>query len=66
LRLYDRQGQQCLNRGEAEYLARVAAEQREAAERAARETQRELAEIRASKELAWAKLRELGIDPEKL
>jgi Uma2 family endonuclease len=88
LRLYDSQGQLRLTRADAEQLAREAAEQREAAERASREAeraareaaerreiaeraareaaeQREAAE-RAAREAAWAKLRELGIDPEKL
>jgi Uma2 family endonuclease len=53
LRFYGRQNQLRLTRAEAECRAKEAAEQREATERAA-------------KQLAWAKLRELGIDPEKL
>jgi len=53
LRLYDRAGAMRLTKGEAE----------EAEKQMEREGR--LAE-RAEKEAAWAKLRELGIDPEKL
>jgi Uma2 family endonuclease len=53
LRLYDRDGQIRLTEAEAERAAKEA-------ERAAKEAER------AAKELAWAKLRELNIDPEKL
>ncbi|MCU0495346.1 MAG: Uma2 family endonuclease [Chloroflexaceae bacterium] len=61
-------------RAEAERVAREAearrarnAEQQAEAERAAREAEAQRAETeRVAKEAAWAKLRELGIDPEKL
>jgi Uma2 family endonuclease len=60
LRLYDRTGKMRLTEAEAERAAkeqeRVAKEQ----ERIAKEQER------IAKEKAWAKLRELGIDPEKL
>jgi Uma2 family endonuclease len=53
LRLYEHNQQQRLTEGEAERVAKEA-------ERAAKEAER------AAKEAAWAKLRELGIDPEQL
>ncbi len=53
LRLYDQEGQLRLTEGEAERAAKEA-------ERAAKEAER------AAKEAAWAKLRELGIDPQQL
>jgi Uma2 family endonuclease len=74
LRMYDRQGRRRLTEGEAERAAREierqakeAAWQAREAERAACETERQAKEAeRAAKEAAWAKLRELGIDPESL
>ncbi|NWJ97120.1 MAG: Uma2 family endonuclease [Chloroflexi bacterium] len=67
LRLYDRQNQLRLTRAEAECRAKEAERAAKEAERAAKEAaeQREATE-RAAKEVAWAKLRELGIDPETL
>lgn len=60
LRLYDRDGRMRLTEGEAERAAKEA-------ERAAREDERVAKETeRAAKEAAWAKLRELGIDPNEL
>jgi Uma2 family endonuclease len=53
LRLFDRDSQPRLTEGEAERAAKEA-------ERAAKEAER------AAKEQAWAKLRELGVDPESL
>jgi Uma2 family endonuclease len=53
MRLYDRDGRVRLTEGEAERAAKEA-------ERAAKEAER------AAKEAAWAKLRELGIDPQSL
>jgi len=56
-----------LQREATERIAREKAQQREATERIAREKaqQREATE-RIAREKAWAKLRELGIDPESL
>jgi len=74
VRLYRSNGEQVLERAEEEYLARLAAEQREATEHVARvlAEQREAAE-RTAKEVerdTWqkllAKLKERGIDPDKL
>ena len=53
MRLYDDDGRLRLTEGEAERVAKEA-------ERAAKETER------SAKEAAWAKLRELGIDPQSL
>jgi hypothetical protein len=53
LRLHDHNQQLRLTEGEAERAAKEA-------ERTAKEAER------AAKEAAWAKLRELGIDPEQL
>jgi hypothetical protein len=81
LRLYDRDGQMRLTWAEAEELAKEAERQRAEAERLAKEAERQRAEVerlakeaellareaeQAAKEKAWAKLRELGIDPETL
>ena len=53
LRLYDRDGLMRMTEGEAQRAAKES-------ERVAKESER------AAKETAWAKLRELGIDPESL
>jgi Uma2 family endonuclease len=67
VRLYDRDGRRRLTESEAaraaeaaERAAKESAQAAEAAERAAKEAER------AAKESAWAKLRELGIDPDDL
>jgi hypothetical protein len=60
LYLTDRDGVRRLTRAEAERSGRIAALRCAAAEFAAKEAER------AAKERAWAKLRELGIDPETL
>ncbi|MEI7554232.1 hypothetical protein, partial [Candidatus Chlorohelix sp.] len=60
LRLYDHTGAMRLTKGEAEEVGRKVEYQR--AEVAQQKAERE----RLEKEAAWAKLRELGIDPEKL
>ncbi|MCU0495236.1 MAG: Uma2 family endonuclease [Chloroflexaceae bacterium] len=81
LRLYDRDGTMRPTREEAaraaeeaERAAKEAARAAEEAERAAKEAARAAEEAaraaeeaeRAAKEAAWAKLRELGVDPETL
>ena len=74
LRLYDRAGAMRLTKGEAEEAekqmerdGRLAEYQRAEREHAEKEAEYQRAEReRAEKEAAWAKLRELGIDPEKL
>jgi Uma2 family endonuclease len=71
LRLYDSEGQQRLTQAEAERAAKEAERAAREAERAAKEAERAAKETeraaketeRAAKEAAWAKLRELGIEP---
>jgi hypothetical protein len=60
LRLVDRHGNRCLTSDESERQAREAERYAKEAERYAKEAERR------AKELAWAKLRELGIDPTTL
>jgi len=74
LRLYDHTGAMRLTKGEAEREGRLAEYQRAERERMEKEAEYQRAERermekeaeRMEKEAAWAKLRELGIDPEKL
>ncbi|MBP1465340.1 Uma2 family endonuclease [Candidatus Chloroploca sp. M-50] len=67
LRFYDRDGMRRLTQAEAERAAKEAERAAKEAERAAKEAERAAKEAeRAAKEAAWAKLRELGIDPSEL
>jgi Uma2 family endonuclease len=74
LRFYDHDGRRLLTESEARYTAyqveradKEAALAEAATERAAKEAERAAKEAeRTAKEAAWAKLRELGIDPESL
>ncbi len=67
LRLYDRDKKLRLTKAEAEEAAKIVAQVARETERAAKETERAAKETeRTAKERAWAKLRELGIDPESL
>lgn len=74
IELYDREGHKRLNAEAAAQRAEQLALQAEETARRAEETARRAEETtrqrqeaeRAAKEKAWAKLRELGIDPESL
>jgi Uma2 family endonuclease len=67
LRLYDQAGSMRLTESEAERAAKEAERAAKEAERAAKEAERAAKEAeRAAKERAWAKLRQLGIDPAEL
>ena len=74
LRLYDKDKKLRLTKAEAEEAAKIAAQVAREAERAAKEAERAAKEAeraakeaeRAAKERAWARLRELGVDPESL
>ena len=60
LRLYDSDKQLRLTKAEAEEAAKIVEQAAKEAERTAKEAER------TAKERAWAKLRELGVDPESL